>query len=56
MTIDLNEEQLQILEEIQQQYGLDSIEAAANMLFQQRMMHIRQELTGDLGLPQWVAK
>lgn len=54
MTIDLNEEQLKILEEIQQQYGLDSIEAAANMLFQKRMMHVRQELTGEIGLPMWM--
>lgn len=52
--IDLTEEQQKILEEIQQQYGLDSIEAAANMLFQKRMMYVRQELTGGLGLPTWV--
>ena len=52
--IDLTEEQQKILEEIQQQYGLDSIEAAAEMLFQKRMMYVRQELTGGLGLPTWV--
>lgn len=54
--IDLTEEQQQTLEIIQQQYGLDSIEAAAQMLFQRRMMYVRQELTDGLGLPTWVAK
>ena len=54
--IDLTEEQQQLLEKIQQQYGLDSIEAAAEMLFKRRMMHIQQELTGGLGLPTWIKK
>ncbi|MDO9177462.1 MAG: hypothetical protein Q7U16_03890 [Agitococcus sp.] len=52
--IDLTEEQQHLLEIIQKQYGLDSIEAAAEMLFKRRMMYVRQELTGGLGLPTWI--
>lgn len=54
--LDLNEEQLETLQKVQKQYGLQSIEDTAKMLFSKRFEDIRQYATGDIGQPSWLSK
>lgn len=54
--IDLNDQELKILQQIQQQYGLSSVEEAVKMLSKQRLENVRYQITGDIGQPTWVAK
>jgi len=54
--IDLNDQELKILQQIQQQYGLSSVEEAVKMLSKQRLENVRYQLTGDIGQPAWVNK
>jgi len=56
ITIDLTEEELKTVAQIQQQYGFDSTQEAAQKVIQHKLERVRQHLTGDIGQPTWVAK
>ena len=55
-TIDITEEELKTLQQIQQLYGLSSVQEAIEMLSKQHLENVRYQITGDIGQPIWVAK
>lgn len=54
--IDLTEEELKTVEKIQQQHGFTSAQEAAQSVIKHKLERVRQQLTGDIGQPTWVAK
>lgn len=56
LELDLSKEEQELLQKVQQQHGLNSIEETAAMLFKRKMIDVMYQLTGDVGQPKWLLK